>query len=337
MQRKRKEPKPFYRDFTQSWYVQLGKRQINLGRDKAEAFEQYHALMTQRKTIRPTDPVVVLIDRFLDWVQHARASTTYEWYKMHLESFAGFIGKRLKADEVQPHHVTEWVKKHHGKSAANTIHGAMRAVQRVFNWACRQRYITSSPLFGLEKPSPTRRELVLNDADFAAIFAKTTDQQERDLLNTLWETGCRVQEVRLVEAKHFDPSERRWIFPPSQSKGKQVSRVVYLNDAALAISKRLAEQNPEGPIFRNRYGRAWSKNAIRCRFRKFRVKELCGTVFRHSWITRALMSGVDPITVSVLAGHTNLHMVANRYSHLAKRPEFLREQLAKLKTTGSNA
>jgi integrase len=337
MRKTRKEPKPFYREFTQSWYVQIGKRQINLGPDKAEAFAEYHVLMTQRKTIRAADPAVVLIDRFLEWVQNARAATTYEWYRMHLASFAAFIGKRLKADDIRPHHVTEWVQKQHSKSAANTVHGAMRAVQRVFNWGCKQGYITNHPLIGLEKPTPTRREMVLDDVEFSAVLARATDQAERDLLTTLWETGCRVQEIRLVEAKHFDRAERRWVFPPSKSKGKQVSRVVYLSDTAFEISKRLAAQHPEGMLFRNRQGRQWTRNAIKCRFRKHGVKDLCGTVFRHSWITRALMSGVDPITVSVLAGHANLHMVANRYSHLAKRPTFLRDQLAKMTSTGSNA
>jgi hypothetical protein len=40
-----RRPKPFFRKQTQTWYVQIGRRQINLGRDEKEAFKQYHALM----------------------------------------------------------------------------------------------------------------------------------------------------------------------------------------------------------------------------------------------------------------------------------------------------
>ena len=38
-------PKPFYRPKRDLWYVQLNGKQINLGRDKDEAFRRYHQLL----------------------------------------------------------------------------------------------------------------------------------------------------------------------------------------------------------------------------------------------------------------------------------------------------
>ncbi len=48
-----KQPKPFFRRYTRSWYVQIGKRQIGkrqicLGRDKKAAWEKYHQIMASR-------------------------------------------------------------------------------------------------------------------------------------------------------------------------------------------------------------------------------------------------------------------------------------------------
>jgi hypothetical protein len=40
-----RQPKPFYRRQTRSFYVQLDDRQINLGPDEAEAFRCWHLLM----------------------------------------------------------------------------------------------------------------------------------------------------------------------------------------------------------------------------------------------------------------------------------------------------
>jgi len=77
-----------------------------------------------------------------------------------------------------------------------------------------------------------------------------------------------VQEIRTVEASHFDAAERCWNFPRVKSKGKRVPRTVYLTDTAFEITKRLAEKHPAGPIFRNSRGKPWTKNAIRLRFRK---------------------------------------------------------------------
>ena len=46
--------------------------------------------------------------------------------------------------------------------------------------------------------------------------------------------------------------------------------------------------------------------------------------FRHSWATRALQRGVDPITVAILMGHSDPSTLARVYQHLAHDPEFLR-------------
>ncbi len=51
--------------------------------------------------------------------------------------------------------------------------------------------------------------------------------------------------------------------------------------------------------------------------------------FRHSFITRKLKAGVDPVTLANLVGHANTSMIARVYSHLAKDQEFLLSQLEK--------
>jgi hypothetical protein len=48
-----RQPKPWYRKQTKSWYVQIGKEQINLGHDKRTAWATYHQLMTET---RESDP-----------------------------------------------------------------------------------------------------------------------------------------------------------------------------------------------------------------------------------------------------------------------------------------
>lgn len=43
-----RQPKPFFRKFTQTWYLTLNGKQINLGPDEEAAFEKYHELMAGR-------------------------------------------------------------------------------------------------------------------------------------------------------------------------------------------------------------------------------------------------------------------------------------------------
>ena len=39
---------------------------------------------------------------------------------------------------------------------------------------------------------------------------------------------------------------------------------------------------------------------------------------RHSFISNAILNGIDIVTVSKYAGHSNVEMTLNRYSHLLK-------------------
>ena len=38
-------PKPFFKKARGIWYVEINRKQVNLGPDKDEAFRQYHQLM----------------------------------------------------------------------------------------------------------------------------------------------------------------------------------------------------------------------------------------------------------------------------------------------------
>ena len=330
---------PYFHKQRKTWFVWLGKgharRQVNLGKDKDAAWARYHELMLgQDQEITPAVPVVKLLDEYLCWVERHRKPETLQWYLHQLKPFSRFIGRKLTVAELKAHHITRFVEKQHANSRPSTIHGAIRAISRAFNWAIREEYLTRNPVAKVEKPTPTRREQVLSEEQFAAILERASDQEEHDLWLFLWTTGARIQEAIRIEARHVHLDEERIVIPASEGK-KQLPRAIYLPAEAIEIVRRLVNQQPAGPIFRNSRGEAWDKNSVKCRFRKYKIKGLCATVFRHSWVTRSLIAGIDPVTLSVLAGHRNLTMIANNYSHLAQNPTYLKEQLKKL--TGSES
>lgn len=45
---------------------------------------------------------------------------------------------------------------------------------------------------------------------------------------------------------------------------------------------------------------------------------------RHSWATRALHRGLDPLTVAILMGHSDPSMLAKVYQRVAHDPEYMR-------------
>ena len=112
-------------------------------------------------------------------------------------------------------------------------------MKRVFRWAAEQGYIDRSPVAHMKQPQGGKREVVVSQAEFDEILSLAKDEGFRDLLIVTWETGCRPQESLIVEARHVDLANQRWVFQPSEEKCGRSLRVVYLTDRALAIVKRL--------------------------------------------------------------------------------------------------
>jgi integrase len=380
-------PKPFFRPSRNLWYVQINGKQHNLGPDEGRAFERYHELMRSARQGKPVagDLVVAVIDAFLEWVEQNKAPRTYEWYQRHCQAFASGVPATLTVAQFKPFHLTGLLGKHPDWSPT-TKNGLCRAVQRAFRWAEKEGLIHRSPLAGVEKPKARTREVLITPEEFNGLLGLVHSPEFNDLLVTSWETGARPQEVTAVEARHVDLGLGRWVFPIEESKGKKFPRVVYLNDRALAITRRLLLKHPSGPLFRNTEGEPWTRFALNCAFGRLqvalglaRMKELGVGVepvkrfrasahkgkgelvraraehqarlrgrrkeverlarkhgkkytlyhFRHSWATRALPRGVDPLTVAILLGHADPSMLAKVYQHLAHDPDFLRNAARK--------
>jgi integrase len=137
-------------------------------------------------------------------------------------------------------------------------------------WAHRQGYIDINPVAEMEAPSAERREVHITEDQYAQLLGAIRAPGFHDLVVTTWETGCRPQQSLRVEARHVDLQNQRWVFPKSESKKKQMVRVVFLTDAALAASRRLMVMYPTGPLFRNSRGEAWTNYAVQCAFRRVR-------------------------------------------------------------------
>ena len=386
-------PKPFYRKPRKLWYVQIDGVQHNLGPDEAAAFTAYHDLMRMPKEKRtaPADSVVLIIDAFLDYTQKHRAADTYEWYQSRLQLFARRYPDLLVSD-LKPFHVQDWIDSYPNLSSGSK-RNFCRSIMRAMRWAEKQGRIDKSPIAHFEKPAGGKRERVISDVEWQDLLTLVPDENFRDLLVVTWETGCRPQESLIVEARHVDLQNSRWVFPVSESK-TDLPRVIYLTDAALEITKRLMERFPTGPLFRNSAGKPWTTDAVNCSFIRIQIRmglrvmneqgieiaksqveifakslnptrkvkgkivpksktamteeartklryreavkhapKFCLYTIRHTWINRMLISGVDALTVAILAGHSDPSTLAKCYQHLSQNPRFMLEQAKRPGTT----
>jgi len=332
-------PKPFFRPKKNRWYVQLDGKQINLGPDEAAAFRRYHEVMSERGKPCPvivttkSDPALsVLLDEFLTWCLRHRERRTYDSYLERIQSFLDALPeKTLAAKDLRPFHLQQWVDGHAGWNPGMK-RGRLQAVQRALNWAVKQGRLEKSPVAAMEKPRAGRRENVIGLATFQRMLRLTATREFRDLITVCWETGCRPQEIWRVAKRHLDVDGKRWLFPAQEAKGKRRIRVVYLTDTALQICIRLAEANPDGPLFRNRDSAPWTRFAVSLvfsRMKKHIGKKYALVDFRHSFATRSLQSGVDPVTLSILLGHADGTMLCRVYAHVDQDAGHLRTALTK--------
>jgi integrase len=239
-------PRPFWREFTRCWYVQIGRKQIRLSPDEDEAYRLYHELMGRgpedcpSPRAAPHAPLVVeVLDQFLDWCERTNARRTYEYYRENLQRFAARIPKDLAVEALRPFHVTKALAdfSHWGNNTKNDF---IASVKRALNWAADEELIERNPLARMKKPAREARELAVSPEEYARVLEAVEEPRFRDLIELAWETGGRVQELRMLEARFVDLASGRIVLPPSKAKGKKLHRVIYLTDRAGEIASRLA-------------------------------------------------------------------------------------------------
>lgn len=332
--------KPWYRKSRDTWYVEIDGVQTPLAKGKesrGEAEKEFHRLLAQRD--EPTSDaekrtVVALLAKFLGWTKRHRAEATYEQHRHFLRSFVRHPGvRRLRPHQVTVAVVEDWLDAHTGWKKSRRH--AIRTLLRAFNWGVRRQLVAKNPILGIEVPGKSRTVNFLTREQRQAVLGSIRDAAFREFLTAMYETGCRPGEVSAVTAKDVNAELGVWVLEKHKTAGKTGKpRTVYLTEAALALTTRLAAERPEGPLFLNRNGRPWTRNAVRIRFRRLREKfpqfgHFTSYSFRKGYVTDALEKGVGVAQVAELVGHTSTEMVLRHYSNLRERVEHMREMAKK--------
>jgi integrase len=266
-----------------------------------------------------------LFDEFLEHVERNQKPNTYRLYKRYIGDFNDSIPNK-RVHDLCPHDVQRWLNTKGWNTTTQKI--AVGAIKTAFNWAIRQGLTQTSPLAGMKKPPALSRDVLVMPGQWDSLVKAIKDEALRDILVFMRETGSRPQEARIIEAGHVRGDHV--LLPKVDSKGQKYNRVIWLTPAAEAILKRLMQSQPEGKLFRNKWGRPWTTG---------RLNERCGGLskklgfhffpyaLRHTWITEGLERGVDPVTLAILAGHKDTTMICRVYQHLARKPDHLKASL----------
>jgi len=251
-----------------------------------------------------------LATRFLVWAAKCKRPSTVAVYRHYLRRFVEHHGDMPAAD-VRPCHVTEFAKSWHDA----------QAVKRLYRWAVDEAGILETNHVARVKHPPKGMRRRINTPAETARLLRAVKHDLRALLIGYRETMARPEELRKatwedVAGEH--PSENvgdalararasivLYEFKRRDArKESSAPRVILLSPRVCRLLLRLWKRNRHktGPIFSTARGRAWTPNAVRCRFRRLRVKlniqrdkrgeSIVPYTFRHTAATMAAAAGV---------------------------------------------
>ena len=329
----------WFRESEKAWYTTVQGKQVRLAKgreNRAEAERKFHALMLKAPDA-PISGLAVegLYAAFLASERLRLDDSTTEWYLRFLRASQGPLG-RFRAEDLKPIQVTRWLDSK-TEWSQTTKANAVTAIKRAFKWGVEQGLLDKSPLARLPKPRRTSRN------DFPTVEQATKLLEAvpeadpfRLFVVALFESGARLDEVASVTAADFLPERRVWVLRKHKGDASGDDRRIRLSERLVEISRRLASENPSGPLFRNAKGGKWTRFWVGSQFRRWRKKlgfgpELHAHGFRHLFATDCAAKGLSEHVTCELLGHADSEMVRRVYAHLDTRDKEMGEWLDRVR------
>ena len=310
------------------YYVEGKRRREKVGR-RSDAI----ALYQQRKTdarrgikmpeVRPRVPVLFEEIAF-DALEYSREhKASYPGDRSTVNKLLPNFGK-MPLKEITPQAIKAYLDSRTDISKT-TMNRYRATISMIFQEAIRNGKAEINParLVRLHREANTRLRFITyeEEEEIRAVIQKRCAVHEPEFTLAL-ETGMRRGELYGLDWDRVHLERRQLVLLETKNG---TSRVVILTKAAVdaleALMKRRSKETRK--VCLTRYGepmispRAWFELVMDEAIANNRsLTNVTWHVFRHTYISRLVMAGVDIRTVQELAGHKDIKMTA-RYAHLA--------------------
>lgn len=285
------------------------------------------------------------VDAFLAASAPTVAPTTHALYEHYLTRFREAVGN-IALESLTPAALLAWSVKYH----------PLGCVQRLYAWATVEaRLLAINPLAGMRRRRNGHRRRILSRCERVRLL-RCCRPAFRAFAVAMVESIARPREIREVRwgdirtsgSPAWSPADLaagRCFFWVDRFKGEKLRTDRYAV-RVIAISPRLGRllcrlwgdgQNQLDLIMRNTKCRPWTVNAVRCQFRRLRLRaglvvdlrgeNVVAYSLRHTSATDAVGAGVKGFTLAELMGHSDIRMT-QRYVHL--RPDHLLEAMGRI-------
>lgn len=323
---------PWYWEARQGWYVNINGKRRKLSKDKPEAFEEFYRLKAANPSLE-AECVVIVMDEMVEWTRKNRAAGTFRFYHEHAQQFTDWL-KGIKSVDIPCSDLSvDLFEQYLEECSPGRRNGAVQMIKRVYNWANRRGRITVNPIAALEKPPAGKRNNYITLGIYKKML-KHTDQGLGELIEFMWETGCRPQEAWRATSEHIECQYKRVALPVELTKRKKTDRHIYCTERAWEIVESRADA--ENFLFTTTTATQWNKDNIGKRMDSLRNhlgKRYALYDIRHTWITNKVKSGMDIHMIAKLAG-TSIAMIERVYDKSDDDAQFMLDALRNSKKAG---
>jgi integrase len=266
-----------------------------------------------------------LIKEFLAWskIQHKSHPRTTIRYNTSSKPLLQYLKDkridRISADDIEQYKI--WRSTHINARTKETIKPAtinreLACLKAAFNYAIKSEVILKNPVSRVKFYSEENEQMRILTYDEETLYLSNCSQPLKDVAVIMLETGMRPEEVYRIKPENIYLNDE-YLYNPF-GKTKAAKRKVPLNERALEVIRRRLNKCSGQYLFPSprcadkplvKLNNAHYGALRRSKIPHFRIYDL-----RHTWATRAAMSGIDLVTLASLLGHSKINMVM-RYAH----------------------
>lgn len=200
-----------------------------------------------------------------------------------------------------------------GKRAIASVNRELALLRNVFNFARRQGWIMRNPFEQgepiLSKAQENQRDRVLSREEEKRLLTVCTGNVYRDLLRAILicalDTAMRRGEMFKLQWKDVDLEARQITVRPENSKTER-PRTIGISSRLLIELQRLYDVSPDDPQYsvfgiKDNVKKSFAAVLKEAGIEDFRLHDC-----RHTAITRMIQTGMPPLEVMKISGHTQM-------------------------------
>lgn len=208
--------------------------------------------------------------------------------------------------------------------SASSMNTFMTPIKLFFNWLQNEEFIIKNPCASI-KPvkEPKRLRKPLTEEQVEILRDCMLTRREKAILEFFLSTGCRLTEVLNVKIKEVDFNNKTLLVI---GKGNKERRVYFTERCKRALLNYLKDRKDNSEylfVTDRKPNRRISTRGMQVIINKIQMKagldiHIHPHIFRHTFATHALRSGMKPEVIQQILGHGDVGITLKVYAKLAE-------------------